>query len=544
MSLLSLIRAEGSLQPARVATMSVLAGLSSAGVLAVINSAADNVEHHRPTTTFFFLFFGIVCIYVVSKRFIMLTAIRETEQIVHRIRIRIMDKVIRSDLLAIDQVGRSNILAAAGKETQTISQASFFLTNAAESLTMLVFSVLYLAWLSIPAFLTGLGFTCLAVLIHFRKLRDVNHELRQAIAQENICMDAMGDILSGFKEAKINSKRGDELYAYLSEQSAVAASQKMTAQSKLAGHFTLTQTMFYLLVATMVFVAPIFSQSFSEVVVKTATAVLFMWGAISTLVGSIPILTQANAAAGAIRAMEDALDRATPVNLKQRQTPFEAFQELSFREVTFKHHGQEAEPGFTVGPINLTLRAGEMVFVTGGNGSGKSTLIKLLVGLYRPLSGSIQVDGRTVTDEDVAAYRNMFAVVFSDFHLFKRLFGLFDAEQGRIDALLSLLEIQDKTAVSNGSFSTLDLSGGQRKRIALLVAMLENRQIIVLDEWAADQDPYFRRKFYEELLPSLRRQGKTIIAITHDDSYFHLADRQLKLEYGQLSADTGGKENA
>lgn len=544
MSLLSLIRAEGSLQPARIATMSALAGLSSAGVLAIINAAADSVEHHRPTTTFFFLFLGVVCVYVVSKRFIMLTAIRETEQIVHRIRIRIMDKVIRSDLLAIDQVGRSNIMAAAGKETQTISQASFFLTNAAESLTMLVFSVLYLAWLSIPAFLIGLGFTCLAVLIHFRQLRHVNHELRSAIAQENVCMDAMGDILSGFKEVKINSKRGNELYAYLSQQSAAAAHQKMAAQSKMAGHFTLTQTMFYLLVATMVFVAPVFSESFSEVVVKTATAVLFMFGAISTLVGSIPILTQANAAAGAIRTMEDALDHASPPALKQKQVPFEAFRELSFRDVTFKHHSHEPEPGFAVGPINLTLRAGEMVFVTGGNGSGKSTLIKLLVGLYRPRSGSIEVDGRLVTDEDVEAYRNMFAVVFSDFHLFKRLFGLLDAEQSKIEELLDLLEIQDKTAVSNGTFSTLDLSGGQRKRIALLVAMLENRQIIVLDEWAADQDPYFRRKFYEEMLPALRRQGKTIIAITHDDSYFHLADRQLKLEFGQVAADTGGNANA
>ncbi|MBP7063499.1 MAG: cyclic peptide export ABC transporter [Ferrovibrio sp.] len=544
MNLISLFRAEGSLQPARIAVMSALAGLSSAGVLVVINAAADNVEHHRPTTFFFFLFLGVVAIYVVSKRFIMLTAIRETEQIVHSIRMRIMSKVIRSDLLAIDQVGRSNILAAAGKETQTISQASFFLTNAAESLTMLVFSVIYLAWLSISAFLIGLGFTCLAVLIHFRQLRSVNHELRDAIAQENICLDAMGDILSGFKEAKINSKRGDEIFDYFSQQSAAAANKKMTAQARMAGHFTLTQTMFYLLVATMVFVAPIFSESFSEVVVKTATAVLFMFGAISTLVGSIPILTQANAAAGAVRALEDTLDRASPPSRKQRQGVFGLFHELRFRDVTFSHHDQKTQPGFAVGPINLTLRAGEMVFVTGGNGSGKSTLMKLLVGLYRPLSGRIEVDGQAVTDEDVEAYRNLFATVFSDFHLFKRLFGLFDADQEKIDALLNLLEIQNKTAVADGEFSTLDLSGGQRKRIALLVALLENRQIIVLDEWAADQDPYFRRKFYEELLPELRRQGKTIICITHDDSYFHLADRQLKLEYGQLATDTGGKADA
>jgi putative ATP-binding cassette transporter len=135
-------------------------------------------------------------------------------------------------------------------------------------------------------------------------------------------------------------------------------------------------------------------------------------------------------------------------------------------------------------------------------------------------------------------------VVFSDFHLFKRLFGLTDALPATIDALLHLLEIEDKTKVQDGEFTTLDLSGGQRKRLALLVAMLEDRPVIVLDEWAADQDPVFRRKFYEVILPELKRQGKTIIAITHDDRYFEGADRQLKLEDGQIAADIGEGSHA
>jgi putative ATP-binding cassette transporter len=506
-------------------------------VLAVINAAAGSVSQHGPTTGYLFAFLGIVIVYVISKRFILLSAIRETEQIVHRIRIRIADKVLRSDLTALERIGRSNIFAGAGKETQTISQAAFLLTNAAEALAMLVFATIYLAWLSIPAFLIGTAFTGFAVAIHFRKLRHINRELRSSIEQENRCLESLTDVLSGFKEAKVNTPRAEDLYRYFSAQSARAAQSKISAQNEMAGHFTLTQVLFYLLIATMVFVVPIFSAPFSEVVVKTATSVLFMIGSITTLVSSVPILAQANAAADTIRAIEDQLDRAFRPAPPGRE-PLLGFEEISFHDVIFQHRDAHDNPSFAIGPLSLTFRAGEMVFITGGNGSGKSTLIKLLVGLYRPTAGVIRVDGKVVDEQTLDGYRNLFAVVFSDYHLFARLYGMMDATQARIDALLQRLEIEDKTRVVNGEFDTLDLSGGQRKRVALLVALLEDRPIIVLDEWAADQDPVFRRKFYQEMLPELKRQGKTIIAITHDDQYFGTADRQLRMEYGQVATDS------
>jgi putative pyoverdin transport system ATP-binding/permease protein len=298
-----------------------------------------------------------------------------------------------------------------------------------------------------------------------------------------------------------------------------------------------------MLIGAMVFVVPLFSADFAGVSVKAATSVLFMFGSITALVSTLPVLAQANAAANNIRSMEHELDRVSRPAPPTRE-PIRAFSEISFSNVVFEHHDAHDNPTFSVGPLDLTLRAGETVFITGGNGSGKSTLIKLLTGLYRPSSGLIRLDGRVVDEQSVDGYRNMFAVVFSDYHLFKRLFGLMDAAQAQIDALLDLLEIRDKTKVEKGVFGTLDLSGGQRKRVALLVALIEDRPIVVLDEWAADQDPVFRKKFYEEMLPELKRQGKTVIAITHDDHYFRVADRQLKLEYGQVAADVRGTSNA
>ena len=543
MSLAALIREEGSIQPARVATMSAVAGLSSAGVLAVINAAADKVSKHESIIPYFFAFLAIVLIYVISKRFIQLTSIRETEQIIHRIRVRIVDKVMKSDLVALERIGRNNIFASAGKETQTISQAAFMLTNAAESFAMLVFSVIYLAWLSIPAFVIGTLFTAFAIWVHLRQMRGINNELREAIDQENTCLDELSDFLAGFKEAKVNASRAGDMFRFFLAQSSRAAHSKITSQSKMAEHFTLTQVMFYMLIATMVFVVPLFSEAFAGVVVKTATSVLFMIGSITTLVSSLPILAQANAAAGNIRAIEDSLNKASRPSPPMRE-PIGAFREITFRDVTFEHDDATGAATFSEGPINLTLRAGETTFVTGGNGSGKSTLIKLLIGLYQPSSGVIEVDGKPIDDTMLEAYRNMFAVVFSDYHLFKRLYGMMEASQERIDGLLGLLEIRDKTKVVAGEFETLDLSGGQRKRLALLVALLEDRPVVVLDEWAADQDPVFRRKFYEEMLPELKRQGKTIIAITHDDQYYRLADRRIKMEYGRIASDQGGGSRA
>jgi putative pyoverdin transport system ATP-binding/permease protein len=181
-----------------------------------------------------------------------------------------------------------------------------------------------------------------------------------------------------------------------------------------------------------------------------------------------------------------------------------------------------------------------MLFIVGGNGSGKSTLLRILTGLYHSQSGSITMDGTLISQETAVWYRSHFAVVFSEYHLFDRLYGLGNVPAERVNEMLQLMQLTDKTAYKNGRFTSLDLSHGQRKRLALLVALLEDRPILVLDEWAADQDPPFRRFFYEELLPQLKQQGKAIVAVTHDDKYFDRADRVVKMEYGEFVSSGRG----
>jgi len=191
---------------------------------------------------------------------------------------------------------------------------------------------------------------------------------------------------------------------------------------------------------------------------------------------------------------------------------------------------------FQVGPIDGEIRRGEVLFLIGGNGGGKTTLLKLFTALYQPTEGAIYIDGARVGPVNIQSYRDLFSAVFSDFYLFDKLYGLSETDPERVNALLELMGIADKTAFSEGRFTNIQLSTGQRKRLALVVSYLEDKPIYVFDEVAADQDPEFRRYFYERLLPEMKKVGKTVVVVSHDDRYFHAGDRILQMDYGKLSA--------
>ena len=188
---------------------------------------------------------------------------------------------------------------------------------------------------------------------------------------------------------------------------------------------------------------------------------------------------------------------------------------------------------FRLGPFDLTANRGEILFLVGGNGSGKSTLLKVLTGLYPPSSGTILWDGRQVTARSLLSYRSLYSTIFTDFHLFDRLYGLGEQDPETIEALISKMELSEFVSIREGRFTTTSLSTGQKKRLALIVALLEQRPILVFDEVGADQDPRFRAKYYEEILQELKEQGRTVIAATHDEAYFRCADRIFRMEFGK-----------
>ncbi len=207
------------------------------------------------------------------------------------------------------------------------------------------------------------------------------------------------------------------------------------------------------------------------------------------------------------------------------------------------YKGEKSGDSFTLGPLDLSFGTGQIVFFIGGNGSGKTTLAKLMTGLYAPESGEIRLDGKPITNDSRDSFRQLFSAVFSDFYLFDKLTGLKADDLDAAERHLSRLQLDGKVKIQDGTLSTVDLSHGQRKRLALLAAYLEDRPIYFFDEWAADQDPHFKKIFYLEILAELKASGKTVFVISHDDQYYSLGDRLIKLDYGQVEWDSDSPES-
>jgi putative pyoverdin transport system ATP-binding/permease protein len=273
---------------------------------------------------------------------------------------------------------------------------------------------------------------------------------------------------------------------------------------------------------------------------------LYLMFPLESLLGALPMLERGRVAVERLEAIARPAADGNPVADSERGQPIVgAFRSLKLEQVThrYRHDGGEGE--FVLGPLDLELRPGEVTFLIGGNGSGKTTLAKLLVGLYVPEHGAVRVDGVAVTDATRDAHRALCSAVFSDFYLFDALWGL-DGDKIAAEARSGLehLQLSHRVRLEGARFSTTALSQGQRKRLAFLVASLEQRPILVFDEWAADQDPANKEFFYRELLPALASRGKCVLVVTHDDRYFELGDRCLRLEFGQLVSDQRQRRSA
>jgi putative ATP-binding cassette transporter len=298
------------------------------------------------------------------------------------------------------------------------------------------------------------------------------------------------------------------------------------------------QILFFIFIGLLLFVTPFFMTIEPQVLIGYTLAVLFMITPLTMLLNQIPALERAYLAAERIEELGFSLNAAKPERLQLNPKPVTNWRRLELVNVTHSYRQDNGSEEFQLGPITLTLTPGELIFLIGGNGSGKTTLVKLLMGSYEPESGEILVDEKPATMGDRDDYRQQFSAVFYDFYLFERLFGIEAKDiDGESQKYLDLLQLSHKLTVRNGNLSTIDLSQGQRKRVALLNAYLEDRPVYIFDEWAADQDPQFKRIFYYELVPELKSRGKTVIVISHDDRYYGLADRLIKLESGKIEYD-------
>jgi putative ATP-binding cassette transporter len=539
MSFFQLVRREIQGSIPRLVFMSLLGGMSNAAILAAVNAGSQGSEKsHVPSLWASALFVIALSLFVKAQYYINVTCAVEIEAIIHRLRVRLMDGIRRSELISIETIGRSRIVATITSDTALLKQASRILIFGVQGMVLIVFVAAYVAYLSLAAFLLSAAIIGTAAVILHGKNRELKHWNNEASGWNNKLFDRLGDFLDGFKEVRLNRFRSDNLFEDACEVSRNAANLKIWTDAETLKQMVTTQSLIYLLLGAVVFVVPMFGDSSAGgSTAQTTTALLFVVGACFGLVQSIPVLMAANAAADRLDQLEADL-RATAVSAELSELDRPAgFDTIEMHDIVFQYVDKSSEALFQVGPVDFALKAGDLVFITGGNGSGKSTFLKLLAGLFIPDSGTIMLDGRRVDNSTRESYRVLISAIFTDYHLFKRLYGDTDPDLAELARLLAQYQLARKTHLVDNEFDTLDLSGGQRKRLALIVGLLESRPILLLDEWTSDQDPDFRRKFYDELLPALQQAGKTIIVVTHDDRYlneFHLPARRLRMDEGRF----------
>ncbi|MEE3627619.1 cyclic peptide export ABC transporter [Nitrospirillum sp. BR 11752] len=538
---MNLIRLLARLGPGplrRLLAGAALSALSSTLVLAVVNAAAAEIAEKKTSQVnlWFAAAFAVgVVVYALMETWMVARMGADLEEAIDGVRMELMRRLSRVDLWKLERFGRTRLYDSITQSTQMISANSHFLALSLRSFLLTIAVMVYIAWISGLAFLVVTGLLAFCAVGYLRLGRDLTDRQGILAAETAGLHEGVTDLFDGFKEQRLSSARSHDLGATFSGVSA----RVMTAQSEVHLHgwqqFIFGATVFNLIMGAVVFIVPTYSTAFSQQVVKVAAAVLFMSSPFSALMQTVTLMGASEAAAGRmlslgeeLLALEEGGPEVTPVPVSAD------FQEITLSGVEFSFPAPAGERPFVVGPIDLTLRRGETVFVTGGNGSGKSTFVRLLTGLYHPLRGTLAVDGVRIGPERYDGYRQLMATVFADFHLFKRLHDSAPGAKDEAPALMRWMEMAEITALEGDHFGRQDLSTGQKKRLGLVTALMERKPILILDEWAADQDPHFRQKFYREILPALKARGLTIIAVTHDDRYFDAADRCLRMEMGRI----------
>ncbi|WP_437337596.1 cyclic peptide export ABC transporter [Sorangium sp. So ce394] len=508
----------------------VLCGACNTALLVLINQA---LQGERGAVMWAF---AAVCLLLPFARYhseILLT--RLSQGALFDLRVKICRKILGAPLRQLEEIGPPRMLTVLTDDVPVITATLQHIPIICINLVIVVGGLLYLGWLSPVMLASVVALIVLGVVGYQLPMSRATRHFRRAREATDELMKTFRALTRGVKELKLHARRREAFLATsLDEEAGAVHASNLRGMVALTAANGWGQGMVFAIIGVTLFVLPLFQVASAETLVGYAIILLYLMTPMQVLIGSLPALSRAGIA---VQKVED-LGAGLAVDAGEAEAPAplpEKWKRLELAGVTHAYRSEGKDDSFTLGPIHLTVRRGELIFLVGGNGSGKTTLAKLITGLYTPEAGEIRLDGEAITDKNRQAYRQLFSVVFFDFHLFERLIGLDSPElTRRARGYLSRLQLDHKVSVEGGALSTTSLSQGQRKRLALLTAYLEDRPIYLFDEWAADQDPVFKDVFYRQILAELRSSGKTIIVISHDEKYFGLADRVIKMDFGQL----------
>ncbi|EAI8943305.1 multidrug ABC transporter permease/ATP-binding protein [Campylobacter coli] len=473
-------------------------------------------------------FIALLIVFFLSSTIVELGLSVFGQNFIFKMQRRVVKQILDTPLLKVAKVGKARILASLGSDVRNISFGLLRLPDFLQSSILILCTSVYLCYLSPQIFTLCAIWIIVVFTINNFLMMKVYAYFRKARENDDALQNNYQNILDGHKELLINRYRAKLYYEDEFESNARSKKKNSTLGNlfnNLSSNFT--NVALLALVGVEFYLALEFKWASVAEATTIALSILFLRTPLVSMIGSFPTLLLAKIA----------LDKIAKLELDDYKEHFEKTNFIKdWRQISFKNTSFSYDDNFHLNPVNLDLKKGELIFLIGKNGSGKSTFCMLLTGLFKPSEGEIFVDDMKIDDNNLDVYRSLVSAVFSDFHLFtKTLAKEKFADEEKIASWLEFLELKGKTRVEDHELVLTKLSTGQKKRLAMLIALLEERDILVLDEWAADQDPVFRRFFYKKLLPLLKEQGKTIFAITHDDAYFDSADRIFLAEGGNIS---------
>lgn len=534
-----LLRCSKNIRHARVILVLVIVagivgGASTTAFLAIINTAITN--RTASLTNVILSFIAIALLGMVCRVASQMLLTRFTIGAVFQLRMQLCRQILAVPYRKLEQSGSHRLFAALTDDLPTIIGALTNIPILCTQAAIVVCSAIYLAWLSWSVFLVLAVFMGVGTFLYQMTTKRGLRHSRIVREEWTELLRHFRGLIDGTKELKLHRERRiDFLSRSLGATSASLSRHRIISSTTFILADFWVQIVVTSILGLLLFGLPAIRSLDVHVLTGYTLIFFYMLGPLQGVLGSLPGLGQANIAVTKVEELGLLLAaNASEADSIPQRDHTSHWKRLELVGVTHSYHREREDGSFILGPIDVTIHPQELVFITGGNGSGKTTLVKLLTGLYHPEAGEIRLDDEVITAKNRDNYRQYFSVVFSDFHLFDSFFGLIspDLDAQALDYLIEL-QLDHKVQVKDGKLSTTDLSQGQRKRLALLTAYLEDRSIYVFDEWAADQDPQFKEIFYYKLLPDLKARGKTVIVISHDDRYFHVADRIIKLDYGK-----------
>jgi cyclic peptide transporter len=511
--------------------LSLASGGANAVIIFLITGSVFTTQALFHQLYFFTLAF---LLYIIGRKVLQTELIKITFDIIYDLRMKLLGKIFNTSYQKFEKIERGRVLTTLNDDTNQISNAANLLVMLITSIITIIGAFIYLAAIAFWATAVTLLVVFAVAALYYVVTQKTNILFEKARDTQNVFMGLLNGLLDGFKELSMHYNKRQEYQTDMGDSVDEFRSRLRLALIKFVNAFLIGESLLIIILGGVGFGIPrLFPDISRFTIMGFIMVLLYLIGPFNVLLRSIPQIMQMRVSWLRVKQFsKDIPANIDPSAIAPPEEEMKQIEKIKAEGVMFEYKSDTDIERFTVGPLDFEANKGEIIFIIGGNGSGKTTLAKLLTGLYIPEKGLIKINDRQKASYQLGEF---FSVVFSDYHLFEKLYNVdLTGREEEIRKYLKLLRLEQKVVLEDNAFSTVDLSGGQRKRLALLQCYLEGHPIYLFDEVAADQDPGFRKFFYRDLLQRMKEEGKIVIAITHDDHYFDVADRIIKMDMGKI----------